>query len=65
MNAIPSLKGTYDCRSDSIDTIDRALAADRYGDIRAVIVKPDVADAARAIVERCWHDAAVIVEDAA
>jgi len=65
MNALPSLKGTFDCRNDSIAAIDQALASDRYGDIRAVIVKPDAAVVTRAIIERCWHDAAVIVEDAA
>jgi len=51
---------TLDCRAKPLSFIDRALAADRFGDIRTVIVDDVAVENARVIAERCWHDAAVI-----
>lgn len=50
---------TLDCRAKPLSFIDRALAADRYGDIQTIIVDEAAVENARVVVERCWHDAAV------
>ena len=48
----------------AFDALDRALSADRHGAVKAIIVEPGFAETARAVIERCWHDATVIVDDA-
>lgn len=65
MTADARSAGTLDCRHHSIDTLRRTLSADRYGAIQAVIVEPCAVDAAQAMVDHCWHDAAVIIAKAA
>lgn len=61
---LTQMPGALDLRGASLAEIDEALSADRHGAICALIVSRDTADAARLLVERCWHDAAVIPLDA-
>jgi len=64
MIPLTQMPGALDLRGATLTEMDRALSADRYGKVRAVIVSTRSAEAAQAILDRCWHEAAVITADA-
>jgi hypothetical protein len=39
-----------------------ALHADRHGQVRAVFVSQQAADAARDVIDLAWHDAALVID---
>ena len=61
---LTQMPGALDLRHASHTDIESALSADRHGNVRAILVTSEKATAAQAILDRCWHDAALIVVDA-